>query len=102
MSARNRRLVISSRAAQDIEDIFTYSILNWGVEKAKSHRESIEARLLSLVETPEIGKPLRSTHLNLRVVEVEPHRVLYRLSATTIRILRVADHRRLLDQLIND
>lgn len=100
MSAHRRRLVVAAEAADDIEDIFVFSCQHWGFDRALQYKQAIEDGISSLLAMPEIGRRVQLNRAAVRVLDVEQHRIVYKLTATTIRILRVPHNRMLLEQLI--
>ncbi|MBK1722981.1 type II toxin-antitoxin system RelE/ParE family toxin [Thiocystis violacea] len=45
---------LTTRAAQDFEDIFVYGAVTFGVERAESYAAGLEARFEHLVEHPRL------------------------------------------------
>ena len=49
------KLIVSTDAEQDLEDITSYSFEQWGLEQALLYADAIETTFQKLLETPYLG-----------------------------------------------
>ena len=94
MASRSLSLVWSPTAQRDMADIWGYLDLHASREVADSQIRKINARALTLISNPRIGRPRDNFMPGLRQVLVNPYIVFYRFDETTIEIMRVAHGRR--------
>lgn len=94
MSGHRRRVTIAPQAEQDIVEIQAYTLANWGEERAVAYETELFATIDLLIDNPKLGEERPDLGRSVRSLSVRHHRVLYRESAQTIRVLRVLHHRR--------
>ena len=65
------------------------------VTKIKDNRlkEKLQKQIQNIVESPELGKPLRYNLKGERTVYVKPYRLIYAFQGTTLYLLRF-EHRK--------
>ena len=65
------------------------------VTKIKDNRlkEKLQKQIQNIVESPELGKPLRYNLKGERTVYVKPYRLIYAFQGTTLHLLRF-EHRK--------
>lgn len=86
-------LDISTVAQQDLENIYHYSISEWGVHQAGLYLSNIQAKLVALSHNPQIGRERPDLLINTRVVLVGHHIIFYLITEQTLQILRVLHER---------
>ena len=82
-------LIISPIARDDLEKIYQYGILNWGVSQASSYIDHLKTQLWSLTEHPKMGKERDELLSAMRSLAVESHIIFYRIKNQQINIVRV-------------
>jgi toxin ParE1/3/4 len=88
------RLVLSSEALDDLEDIYDYSLVTWDVTQAERYLSQLFEVLDSLLGFPELGRPLPGPARATRVLRVGQHNAFYRIEEVQVRVLRLAHVRR--------
>jgi toxin ParE1/3/4 len=91
MSAHNFSLIFSFRARQDVEDILSYTLENFGEKQLQEYKSILGKTFSLLQETPAIGKRLNQQRM---VLPVGQHSIFYRIDKDTIYIIRIL-HRRM-------
>jgi toxin ParE1/3/4 len=81
-----RHFVLRPRAASDIDEIWTYSVERWGVERAHRYLGGIHAVIEKAAENPRLGRP---SHSNYFKILAGSHVVIYRVLGEEIGIVRV-------------
>lgn len=79
----------NAKAAEDLADIWVYSLQEWGIERADRYLNELEAALAQLKENPKLGKPrddLRSGYFSL---QLRQHIAYYVVTPSVVRIMRV-------------
>lgn len=95
MSFESKRFYkLSSDADHDMNDIFDYSIEEFGRKQAFDYAAKLHALFLKLTEQPEIGRRRNEIKIGLRSIPVGEHIVFYRILKNKIRILRVLHGRK--------
>lgn len=87
------RLVISSRAVRDIEQIGDY-IATSNFKAARHVIEMIETAIMQLPAHPEIGRSRDDVRPGIRMFVKSPYLIFYEVSSYTITVLRCIDGRR--------
>jgi len=80
---------LSDEADNDIEDIFDYTVEEFGVDQAASYVSAFDDVFAVLTETPELGRKRPEIRAGLRSVPKESHTIFYRILADRIRIVRI-------------
>lgn len=84
---------LSSKAAADLEGIYEYTILKFGLEQARVYLFGLHERFQMLAEQPTQGRKADELALGLRRVEYQSHIVFYIPKNNGIRIVRVLHQR---------
>lgn len=86
-------LDISTVAQQDLENIYQYSVSEWGAHRAELYLSNIKAQLVALSDNPKIGRERPDLLGNTRIVLVGHHIIFYLITEQTLQILRVLHER---------
>lgn len=85
---------ISVNAAEDIEQIWLYTVDNWSVEQADRYVNLIFDEMEYLADNPVAGKDLTHIRKDYRSSKVKSHLIFYRLvEKNDIEIIRVLHQR---------
>jgi toxin ParE1/3/4 len=80
---------ISTEAENDIDQIASYTISNWGTAQADRYLNKLEDGISALGNNPLIGRPCDSLQRGLRRLEIEKHVVFYLPEPDGVLIVRV-------------
>jgi len=83
------RLFLTERALQDVRDIESYSIEQWGKQAAGKYMARIEAALDRIVERPELLQKEPDFAESLRFHRVQKHVLVCDVQADAIYVLTV-------------
>jgi toxin ParE1/3/4 len=89
-----RELVYSDAAIGDLEEIFAWSIQEWGDDHFIRFRQELISSIRSLVHQPKLGQERSDLALGLRILRVAPHSVIYLVNEDRVEIVRVIHQRR--------
>jgi len=102
---KQRRLRLSPKAEQDLENIWLYSADNWSADQADAYLDSLENTLQLLSTSPELARERSEFDPPVRIYPVGRHLVIYREHGDSLDVLRVLGARqdwisvlRMLDQ----
>lgn len=86
---------LSVKAAEDIENIWLYTLENWSPEQADRYVNLIFDEIEYLSVSPESGKDFSHVRKNYRCAKVKSHLIFYRLVANQadIEVIRVLHQR---------
>jgi len=84
-------LEFSLLAQQDIDDIFAYTLAQWGERQFGIYKSKIGKALATLLEKPTCSH--ENPEHGLRMFSVERHRIFYNIDGKTIFIVRVLHER---------
>lgn len=80
---------LSSKAAADLDGIYEYTILNFGLEQARVYLLGLHERFEMLAEQPTHGRKADELAPGLRQLGYQSHIVFYMPKDNGIRIVRV-------------
>ena len=91
------RLIITSEAELDVEEIAQYTLEHWGDERVDAYRARLMRSFRQLQTFPEIGRVADNDDPTIREFALEHHTILYRhdADANLVTILRIVNPRRL-------
>lgn len=97
-------VLVTSNAAQDLEDVLNYVEEHESLERADALYEKLKAAILGLGAMPNRGRivpELREVGVReYREVLIKPYRILYFTEAKRVFVFAVFDGRRSLDELL--
>lgn len=82
-------LKFSKPAITDVEDIYDYSVNEFGVKQADFYLQNIDNSILKLRENPLIGRKRDEIKKGLYSFSIKKHIIYYRLFKNHIRIVRL-------------
>lgn len=77
------------KAVEDLENIYTYSVTEFGFAKADSYIYQLENCFENLALSPEIAKKYDDVRLNLRAYNIGSHVIFFKKVKTGIVIIRI-------------
>ncbi|MBI1306093.1 MAG: type II toxin-antitoxin system RelE/ParE family toxin [Bacteroidetes bacterium] len=80
---------ISGRAALDLEDIFDYTLAEFGLDQAVTYLSAFDDVFARLSDNPKIGRERSGIKKGLHSVIDGEHVVFYRMIKTDVRIVRI-------------
>lgn len=80
---------LSEKAEQDLEEIFDYTVLHFGIDQTIAYVSGFEDPFLNLSDNPELGRKRDEIRNSLRSYIKENHIVFYRVMRDRIRIVRI-------------
>ncbi|TKB63370.1 MAG: type II toxin-antitoxin system RelE/ParE family toxin [Nitrospira sp.] len=84
---------LSSKAVADLEDIYEYTIIHFGLEQARVYLLGLHGRFQMLAEQPTQGRKADELAPGLRRVEYQSHVVFYIPKDHGVLIVRVLHQR---------
>ena len=89
---------LSKKADADIENIYEYGIINFGLEQAQSYLLGLYERFENLVDNPRFGRSAAELARGLRRFEYQSHVIFYEPEDDGVLVVRVLraemDHQR--------
>jgi toxin ParE1/3/4 len=80
---------LSEKAVSDLDGIYEYTILNFGLERARAYLLGLHERFQILADTPGIGRSAAQLAPELHRHEYQSHIIFYAPKETGILIARV-------------
>ena len=80
---------LSGKASADVEDIYEYTIVNFGIEQARTYLHGLDDCFNALAENPLRGRAADELASELRRYEYQSHVVFYREVGQYTLIVRV-------------
>ena len=80
---------LTTKAAADLDGIYEYTILNFGLQKAQEYLRGLHERFQVLADNPRLGNSTKHQALRLRRWKYQSHVVFYVLKDSGVLIVRV-------------
>jgi toxin ParE1/3/4 len=94
MSPRERRLILSPRAQDDLSDILQYTLETWGEAQLLAYRAVIDEALRTIERNPEIGQRVPEISPAHRLFPAGRHVIIYRADAEeAVAVARILHER---------
>jgi toxin ParE1/3/4 len=92
---------ISKKAKEDLQSIWSYSVITWSVEQADRYLDLIRSEIENLTKFPLSGKDFEFIGNSYRATKIKSHLIFYRIkNRETIEIVRILhEHMDYLDWL---
>jgi toxin ParE1/3/4 len=84
---------LSKRAQRDLDDIFDYTVAQWGLEQAMRYTDRIETACATLAAAPQLAQGCAFIRPGYRRKSIEHHVVYFQATAYGIAIIRILHHR---------
>lgn len=78
---------LSTDAAQDLEDLYVYSVTEFGLDQAESYHQKLEGHFIMLTENPKMGRDYSFIKQHVRRSNCGSHAVYYRLVGINSQVL---------------
>lgn len=83
------RIRLALSAERDLENIWMYTITEWGEEQANKYVGLLEQGFSQVLDNPYIGKPRLDVKIGYRALAVQKHLIFYRVGTEYIDILGI-------------
>lgn len=84
-----KKIILSKAADADLEDIFDYTLDEFGVEQAVAYVSGFDEAFEMISENPEIGRERKEIREELRSLVKDKHIIFYRSLNDHVRIVRI-------------
>lgn len=85
----NKKIHIQPKATEDLENIYEYSLQEFGNARAEQYIRDLDSAFHKLARQPDLGSDYSHVRPNLLAYRVVSHIIFFKLSAYGITILRV-------------
>lgn len=83
------KIRLALRAERDLEDIWMYTISEWGEDQADKYIGLIEKGFSQLLDHPYLGKERPDIKEGYRALQVQKHLIVYRVGEDVIDIVGI-------------
>lgn len=80
---------LTQKAELDLEEIFDYTVNEFGIEQAISYVSDFENSFIALAVNPKLGRERTEIRKDLRSLAKSSHVIFYRIIRQRVRIIRV-------------
>ena len=80
---------LTEDAEEDVEGIYEYSILNFGLQQARDYVNGLHRCFGNLADSPRLGRDYSHVKANVLRFEYQSHSVYYTITADGILVLRI-------------
>jgi toxin ParE1/3/4 len=84
---------LTPAAERDLEDIWTYTVQNWGVEQADLYADSLTAAFAELAQSPKLAPSCDHIRPGYRRRSVERHMIYFRITDYGVAVVRILHDR---------
>lgn len=90
-------LKLSPRAILDLEEIYEYTLLTWGIKQAEKYQDELFDAMLEVASKPTIGSIYYFKKGNYRKLNINKHLIFYRPEDNDCIVIRILHERMDLD-----
>lgn len=83
------QLILAPTAREDLKEIYQYGLRQWGRTQSDNYLDTLKRKFWSLTEQPFMGTERPELLLGIRSLPVESHILFYRVTSTSVEIIRV-------------
>tara|TARA_A200000159_G_C7045889_1_gene224024 strand:- start:76 stop:369 length:294 start_codon:yes stop_codon:yes gene_type:complete len=83
------KVILSKAADADLEDIFDYTLEEFGLDQAVSYVSEFDDTFETISENPEIGRKREEIREELRSLVKDKYVIFYRILIDHIRVVRI-------------
>jgi len=87
------KLLLSPKAIIDVEEIYEYTFLTWGVAQAEKYQDELFQSMISISNNPKTGSLYYHKKGNYRKLNVNRHLIFYRLTNKECIVIRILHER---------
>jgi len=87
------RLKLSPKAINDLEEIYEYTIANWGIRQAEKYQDELFEWMSRVTENPHIGSQYYFSKGSYRKSQINKHLIFYRIKDDELVVVRVLHER---------
>jgi toxin ParE1/3/4 len=88
-----RSVSIADQVEDDLDDIYTYSIENWGIKRAREYLMALRTAMYALRDPSILGHKHPDLPKYYRVYSVKSHLLVYTQNTESVTILRILHQR---------
>ncbi len=85
----NKKILIKPKAYQDIENIYFYSLKEFGSKRAKKYIQDLNKTFLKLAANPNLGKDCNVIRPSIMAYKATSHLIFYKIHSDNITIIRI-------------
>ncbi len=85
----SHQLIISPATKADLKEIYQYGLRQWGQAQSDNYLEILKEKFWSLTEQPLVGTERPELLSGIRSLPIESHILFYRVTASSVEIIRV-------------
>jgi len=89
MSSRERRIILSPQALDDLTDILQYTLATWGEEQMQAYQTVLDNSLKLILENPLAGFRRPAVSEQHRFVVSGQHLIAYRFTGRDVEVSRI-------------
>ena len=87
------RLKLSPKALQDVENIYEYTFVSWGIKQAEKYVDELNDAMIALCKKTELGSLYYFKSGNFRKMNVNRHILFYRRTEKELIVVRILHER---------
>jgi toxin ParE1/3/4 len=94
-------LKLSPQAIKDLEEIYDFTILHWGLSQAEKYQDELYSTMQTIIENPSSGSIYYFREGNYKKININRHIIFYNLRDTDTSCLIVRILHESIDLKIN-
>ena len=87
------KLLLSPQAVVDLETIYEFTFLSWGLKQAEKYQDDLYDHFVSISHNPEIGSIYYYKEGNYRKLKCNKHLIFYRTEKSKCFVIRILHER---------
>lgn len=89
MADTSHQYELTKQAEQDIEDIFDYTVHEFGIDQAITYVSEFDETFENIAANPELGRQRTEIRKGLRSLVKNSHIIFYHIIKKRVRIIRI-------------
>jgi toxin ParE1/3/4 len=95
------KLQIKPEAERDLEKIYEYTLLSWGIQQAEKYQDELFHGMQLLLEQNDLGKIYPYSNRGYRKLHVNRHLIFYRIEKQKCVVVRILHDRMDIEKNVN-
>ena len=87
------KLLLTPKAQFDLEEIYDYTFMTWGINQAEKYQDELFDSMLSITKNPKIGAVYYFKKGNYRKLNRNKHLIFYRVKGEECIVTRILHER---------
>jgi toxin ParE1/3/4 len=89
MASSHHKILIKPRAEEDLKNIYSYSLQEFGIKKARQYVKNLDEVFRKISENPNLGSHASYVKSKLIFYRSTSHLIFYQITNSSVTIIRI-------------